>query len=313
MNEPKSVIDFKSAAYARTGQTEPYEDVAHDLAKVSRAAVPERNEGYDVLDAATSTVWELGSNAMRTVVALDSIVASTPPWNRGHGRNILGFDNPAKLADHVRQTNDSDLAVSSLAAVGAEYRSWINVLPSHIARWAVELSKTANDDQQQVIGDALEGIRFSDRHIDSVDTDDCHPITAFLLDQGVSPVLQKRLLGLAYADIQTTGYKPWAWRSQLNVTLRALARQMNSPLRFEARKQLDQPESDAEYGAFQYEQKTIRKSELAIRRTQTLLDIAVREATTKAHRDAAKAIVEIVLEATTKSVSPVPETCEDGE
>jgi|GEM_PF-5312161 len=294
MSGSLTLHEFEKAAYTRTGQPESFEETATFIDELGASAL---QHGHEAVGTARDALWEMGDGAIRRVLAVGSIAAGSHSWRSMSNRNNLYFGRADDFGGSVHATNDSQLAITSLVAVGEEYRNLAKYVPGGLAYWAAPLIRNADEQQQQSITDALAVLKFSCHHTDSEDMSDPHEVSMYVHDESLPLSFRQRLLDLAHADAENTSYKPGVWQSQLKVTLHNLSRDTSNSLRFVARKHLGLPESDDEYQAFLDRQ----AAEAArLREAQT----AEREATVTAKRAEMRSLISEALSRRTLAIAP---------
>lgn len=293
MNSPKptELHQLEVDAYQRTGQLESFADTTADMYEINQSIPDELRYGRELDMATKAALWEFGGSPIRRVVAIGSIaVGSWPRGFRSTPERAFYFSWPDELVDAARTTDDADLVTTSLVAVGEQFVSSYDYIPSRFVPWAAAISRLADEPQQHSINEVLANVTFSDHHTDSEDMDDPHDVTRLLRDESVPEPVRQRLLELALADARNTTYKPHVWQSQMHVTLQNLASGMDNPLRFTARNELGLPESDSDIQVLINEQEAERV------RTQANNN-AGREAATAARNALAKATIISLLQA----------------
>lgn len=249
-----NVRELEKSAYERINLPEAFGDIAEFMSEVygSIAKFDIPVQASAAIDTVREQLWTEGSDSIRGAMATGSIAIGSWPGSGGTpARARLYFNSPDKLRSVITATAASELGTTALQAVATQYRaSAVRYVPEGFVPWATSLSTVADDQQHARIIDSLSAVEFTHHHIDSEDMESPHDIDRFLQDEKLSFSLRKRLLEVALADAHNTRYKPWAWQSQIETTLRGLANNMQNSLRFQARSDLGLPVSDDDYQSF---------------------------------------------------------------
>ncbi len=280
--------ELTQSAYQRTGEPEPLDNVVATIARAHEAVLPIVQHRNMVSYVANKTLWELGNSGVRYAMAIGSIATGSWPGSyQAKPLHPIHFSWPNELVNAAHDTNDGELAVDSLVAVGEQFVATYDSIPSNFVHWAAAVGSLADGPQQQRVNDILAKVRFSDHHTDSENMDDQHDVARFLGDDSLPLAIRQRLLALALTDARNATYKPHVWQSQMNATLQNLANGMDSPLRFIARHELSLPESDADLQALIDEQAAERVRVNAVRDAEretaaTAQNVLIRAAVTRA-------------------------------
>lgn len=278
---------FEAAAFERMGMAGEYPQAATTLDTVAQKVHEDMYASIGLADDVRTSVWEKGDKAIRAVIAVGSI--ATGSWRFPYKRRSRVALYPrsmhsseSELADLAVLTNDQSLAVSALKAVGDEFTLLRNGVPSGFVHSAAGISRIADEFQHIQILGSMPRIYFSDGHTDTSEMDSPHGVDRFLHDESLSETFRRFLMKRALQDARKTAYKPHVWQSQMDVTLRRLAKNPDNPLRLEARQELDVPSSDEDYFAWREQQEQIkakaRAREAAVRQER----LAAKGATLKA-------------------------------